>query len=84
MYNKESMKGFTFIELLLGIVILGAIMLFFLPRYTQSVQQEHQTQMKVLQDARNLQNQLKAQQEFQQRQLEQLERPVQRPVRKSN
>ena len=82
MYNKEGMKGFTFIELLLAILLVGGLMLLFLPRYTQQVEQEHQTHMKVLQDARNLQNQLNAHQEFQQRQLEQLERPGQRPVRK--
>ena len=82
MYNKESMKGFTFIELLLVVLLLGGLMLFFLPRYTQSVKRQHQTHMKVLQDARNLQNQLKARQELEQRQLDQLERSLQRPAHK--
>ncbi len=66
------MKGFTFIELLLGVLIIGGLMLFFLPRYTQQVQKEHQTQMNALNSARNLQKQLDAQQARQQQQLDQL------------
>lgn len=69
------MKGFTFIELLLGILIIGGLMLFFLPRYTQQVQKEHQTQMNALNNVRNLQKQLNAQQARQQQQLDQLTGP---------
>lgn len=76
------MKGFTFIELLLGVLIIGGLMLFFLPKYTQQVQKEHQTQMNALNSARNLQKQLDAQQVRQQQQLDQLTAPRRVPVRK--
>ena len=75
-------KGFTFVGLLIAVLIMGGLMLLFLPRYTHQVQQQHQTHMKVLQDARNLQNQLKAQQERQERELDRLAQPRRAPVRK--
>ncbi len=76
------MKGFTFIELLLGVLIIGGLMLFFLPKYTQHVQKEHQTQMNALNSVRDLQKQLNAQQAHQQRQLDQLTGPSRPPVRR--
>lgn len=66
-------NGFTLIELLLVIVVLGGLMVLFLPRYTQTVKKEHQTQMRALEQARELQNALNNRARLQQHQLDSLD-----------
>lgn len=66
-------KGFTFIELLLILIILGGIVVVFLPRYAQTVKKEHEQQVHALEQARQLQNALNNRAQLQQRQMDSLD-----------
>ena len=63
-------QGFTFIELLLVIVVVGALLIWLLPQFTHTVQKQHQQQINALDQARALQQTLNAQQQLRQRQLD--------------
>ena len=76
-------KGFTFIELLIVLVVLMTLVAWMLPKYLSSVQKEHQTQQSVLDQARAVQGMLDQHNQQQQLQLDNLERAVQRMPQKN-
>lgn len=72
-------EGFSFISLLITLVIIGLLCMVCLPQFKQTVKTQHTTQMHVLQQARQLQQQLNIQQQSEQRMLEGLEGGWARP-----
>ncbi len=64
--------GLTFIELLVAIVIIGALMVWMLPTFTKTVEKQHQAQVSAIEQARQVQQMLNAQQQARQRQLDNL------------
>lgn len=73
-------NGFSFLGMLVAIIIIGGLLAWMLPQYTRTVQKQHKTQMNLLEQTRNLEKQLQRHQQLQERQLNQLSQP-QRPVR---
>lgn len=71
-------KGFSFIEVLIVLVILCTLLAWLMPRYLQTVKKQEQTQQSVLDQARAVQGMLNERGQQQQLQLENLERAVQR------
>ncbi len=65
-------KGFGLVGLLLSIVIIGLLVAWMLPQYTRHMQTQHNNQVQTVNRARQLEQQLKKQQQQQTRQLEQL------------
>lgn len=66
-------QGFTFIELLLVLVVLMTLTAWMLPKYLATVQREHKTQVSALEQARAIQETLNTRGQLQQQQLDQLE-----------
>lgn len=64
--------GLTFIELLVAIVIIGALMAWMLPTFTKTVEKQHKEQVSAIEQARQVQQMLNAQQQARQRQLDHL------------
>ena len=64
--------GFTFIELLVAIVIIGTLMVWVLPKFTKTVEKQHKQQVSAIEQARQVQQMLNAQQQARQRQLDNL------------
>lgn len=64
--------GFTFIELLLVIVIIGGLLVWMLPKFTQTVEKQHKEQVNAIDQARAVQQMLNAQQQQRQQQLDNL------------
>lgn len=73
-------NGFSFLGMLIALIIIGGLLAWMLPQYTRVVQQQHKTQMQLLEQTRNLEKQLQRHQQLQERQLNQLANP-QRPVK---
>ena len=69
-------KGFSLIELLIVLVILGTVMAWVLPQFLHKAQEEHKTQQTALEQARALQGVLDARNQQQQLQLDKLERTI--------
>ncbi len=65
-------QGFTFIELLLVIVIVGGLLVWMLPKFTQTVQKQHKEQVSAIEQAHVVQQMLNAQQQQRQQQLDNL------------
>ena len=65
--------GFTFIELLIVLVIVMTLTAWLLPKYFSTVQEEHKAQVSALEQTRALQGVLNNRGAVQQQQLEQLE-----------
>ena len=65
-------QGFTFIELLVVIVIIGVLMVWMLPTFTKTVEKQHKQQVSAIEQARQVQQLLNAQQQARQRQLDHL------------
>lgn len=76
-------KGFTFIELLIVLVVLMTLVAWMLPKYLSSVQKEHQQQQSVLDQARAVQGVLDQRNQQQQLQLDKLERTLQRTTQRN-
>lgn len=70
-------KGFSLIELLIVLVVLGTLMVWVLPQFLQKTQEEHKTQQTALEQARALQGVLDARNQQQQLQLDKLEHTIQ-------
>lgn len=66
-------KGFGLIGVLISLVIIMTLLAILLPRYTRTVQTQHQQQQGVLQQVQQLQKQLNSQQQLRQQQWTQLE-----------
>lgn len=64
--------GFTFIELLLVLVIVGALVVWMLPKFTQTVEKQHRAQVSAIEQARAVQQMLNTQQQARQKQLDNL------------
>jgi len=64
--------GLTFVELLVAIVIIGVLMGWMLPKFTKKVEKQHQEQVSAVEQARQVQQMLNAQQQARQRQLDNL------------
>ncbi len=65
-------NGFSFISLLITVLIIGVLCVLFLPQFTQGVKKQHTTQINALNQARQLQEQINAQQKVQGEMLEDL------------
>lgn len=76
-------KGFSLIELLIVLVILGTVMAWVLPQFLHKAQEEHKTQQTALEQARALQGVLDARNQQQQLQLDKLERTIQKLPQKT-
>ncbi len=76
-------KGFSLIELLIVLVILGTVMAWVLPQFLHKAQEEHKTQQTALEQARALQGVLDARNQQQQLQLDRLERTIQKLPQKT-
>ncbi len=76
-------RGFTFIELLIVLVVLMTLVAWMLPQYLRTTQQQHQTQKGALEQARELQKVLNTRNQQQQIQLDDLERSLQNMPRKT-
>ena len=76
-------RGFSLIELLIVLVILGTVMAWVLPQFLHKAQEEHKTQQTALEQARALQGVLDARNQQQQLQLDKLERTIQKLPQKT-
>ena len=76
-------KGFSLLELLLVVVILGTLMTWMLPQYLRTIEKEQQTQKGALEQARELQKALNARGQQQQIQIDNLDRALQNVSRKT-
>ena len=65
-------QGFTFIELLLALVIIGALAVWILPQFAQTAQKQHKEQVSAIEQARAVQQMLNAQQQQRQHQIDNL------------
>ncbi len=73
--------GFSFISLLITVLIIGVLCAVLLPQFKKEVKTRHTTQINALNQARHLQEQINAQQTAQARQLEELSSPRDAHVR---
>ncbi len=78
-YNRYMKQGFSFISLLIVLVIIGALCAVFLPQFKQEVKKQHTTQLGVIKQAQQVQEQLNAQAQAQQRMLDNLTGTADRP-----
>lgn len=76
-------KGFSLIELLIVLVVLGTLMVWVLPQFLHTVEEEHKTQQTALDQARALQGVLDARGKQQQLQLDRLEQTIQKLPQKT-
>lgn len=65
-------RGFGIIGVLITLVIIMTLLAVWLPKYTKTVQTQHQQQKQVLSQVQQLQQQLNTRQQARVRQLENL------------
>lgn len=66
-------NGFSFLSLLISLVIIAILMSLFLPQFKQTLQQEHATQVNAIKQAQQLQEQLNAQTQVREQMMNDLE-----------
>lgn len=65
--------GFSFLSILVAVVIIGLLLAVLLPQFKQTVQEQHTTQINALQSAQQVQQQLDAQQKIREDMFRKLE-----------
>lgn len=66
-------NGFSFLSMLITVLIIGILMTILAPRYANTVKQQQQMEQNALRQVQQLQQQINAQTQAQQYALEQLE-----------
>ena len=81
-YNTCMKQGFSFIGLLVVLVIIGTLCVVFLPKFAQAVKNQHTTQMNAIRQVQQVKQQLNAQAHAQQRMMDNLAGETPRRPRK--
>ena len=81
-YNRYMKQGFSFISLLVVLIIIGTLCMVFLPQFQKEVKKQHTTQLNIIKQAQQVQEQLNAQAQAQQRMLDNLTGAADRPRRR--